>query len=47
VVDALQTVNKALRARGQEARTMGDYTISDLDQSWRMQKLIDDIKIGL
>ena len=26
---------------------MGDYSATELDQSWRMSKLVEDIKIGL
>lgn len=44
VVNALEILNQALIARGHRARVMGDYSINELDNSWRMQKLIDDIK---
>lgn len=47
VAETLKNVKDALRARGYRARVMGDYSHSELEQSWRMQKLIDDIIFGL
>jgi hypothetical protein len=36
-----------MRARGYKGRSMGDYTHQEMDQSWRLQKLVDDLKYGL
>ncbi len=43
----LSHLEKALRARGFKGRVQTDYSATELDQSWRMQKLVDDIKFGL
>lgn len=47
VVATLQNLSKALRARGWKGRPQGDYTITELDQSWRMTKLVEDLQFGL
>jgi hypothetical protein len=36
-----------LKGRGNKPRTFNDYTTQEMDQSWRMQKLCDDLKFGL
>lgn len=46
-VETLKNVGKAMRARGYKGRVQGDYSATELDQSWRMQKLVDDLKFGL
>lgn len=43
----LRNIDEALRARGFRPRVMNDYSLSELEQSWRMQKLVDDIIFGL
>ena len=43
----MKNISNALRARGYKGRAQGDYSVPELDQSWRMQKLVDDIKFGL
>lgn len=43
----LENISNVLRARGFKGRVQGDYSASELDQSWRMQKLVDDLKHGL
>lgn len=47
VVETLNNLDSNLRARGYRPRTMGDYTHHEMEQSWRMQKLIEDITFGL
>ena len=47
VAETLKNVSQALRARGYEARVMNDYGKYELKQSWRLQKVIDDIIFGL
>lgn len=47
IVESLRQVSKSLRGRGQQARVHNDYNTADLDHSWRMHKLIDDVKFGL
>lgn len=47
VAETLKNVHNALRARGFRPRVMNDYSHSELEQSWRMQKLIDDVIFGL
>jgi len=46
-VETLQNIGKVMRARGYKGRPMGDYTPQEMDQSWRLQKLVDDLKYGL
>lgn len=43
----LRHLEAAMRARGFKGRPHTDYSSSELDQSWRMQKLVDDLKFGL
>lgn len=47
VAETLGNVANALRARGFRPRVMNDYSHNELEQSWRMQKVIDDITFGL
>jgi hypothetical protein len=46
-VETLKNAFNAIRARGFKGRPHGDYSVSELDQSVRMQKLVDDLKFGL
>lgn len=46
-VETLQSIAKVMRARGFNGRVHGDYTAAELDQSVRMQKLVDDMKFAL
>ena len=43
----LMYLSKALKGRGNLPRVMNDYTLTDLDNSWRMKKVVDDMKFGL
>ena len=36
-----------VQARGNKPRVYADYTISEMDQSWRMDKVAEDLKFGL
>lgn len=47
IIGSLKQLNKALRGRGNKGRVMNDYSHAELDQSWKMHKLVDDIKFGL
>lgn len=47
VVATLQNLGKAIRARGYKGRPQGDYSITELDHSWRMSRLVEDIQFGL
>lgn len=47
IVKTLKSIVVALRATGFKPRVQGDYTATELDQSWRMEKLVDDLKFGL
>lgn len=47
VTETLKSVDNALRARGYRPRVMNDYSMGELEQSWRMQKLMDDVIFGL
>jgi hypothetical protein len=47
MTSSLDNVLKAVRARGFKGRPMNDYSIDELDHSWRMQKLVDDLIFGL
>jgi hypothetical protein len=46
-VHTLHSISNVLRARGFKGRHRGDYSPAELDQSWRMQKLVDDLKFAL
>lgn len=46
-VETLKNIGGVMRARGYKGRVQGDYSTNELQQSWRMQKLIDDLKFGL
>jgi hypothetical protein len=46
-VETLKNLGAVMRARGFKGRVKGDYSASEMDHSWRMQKLIDDLKFGL
>ena len=41
--ETLRNIDHALRARGYRPRVMVDYSHDELENSWRMQKLVDDI----
>jgi hypothetical protein len=46
-IATLNNLGKAVRARGLKAHSQGDYTVNQMDQSWRMSKLIEDVKYAL
>ena len=43
----LQMLTKTLNAKGQKGRAYEDYTVQDLDNSWRMQLLREHLMEGL
>jgi len=47
VCRALEMVKKTLRARGNKPRAFEDYTMKELDQSWRMHMLSSHLKTAL
>jgi len=47
IVKTLQQLKTALEARGNNPKTYEDYRLDELDISWRMQKLVDDISYNL
>lgn len=42
-----ENLNTVIQARGNNPRVLTDYTIAEMHQSWRMDKLAEDIKFGL
>lgn len=44
---SLENLLLAVRGRGNQPRVQSDYSLPELDQSWRMQKIIEDIEFGL
>ncbi len=47
LAESLKRLNQAIAATGQSAQAMNDLTITELDRSWRMDKVSEDIKFGL
>ena len=47
LAQSLKRLNQAVAATGNCAMTMNDLTLTELDQSWRMDKVSEDIKFGL
>ena len=47
LAESLQKLNQAVEAVGNNPLTFNDYTLSEMDSSWRMQRLTDDVKFGL
>jgi hypothetical protein len=47
VAATLENLAKTLRARGWKGRPHGDYSTEELDQSWRMSSLVEDLEFGL
>lgn len=43
----LENFNGVLQAQGNKPMVYNDYSVSEMDQSWRMEKLAEDIKWGL
>jgi hypothetical protein len=43
----LKAAVKQFEGRGFKPRTMNDYTTNGMDNSWRMQKIVDDIKFAV
>ena len=47
LADSLRMINQAVSARGNVPKVGKDYSITDLDVSWRMEKLFQDLRFGL
>lgn len=47
LAQSLTRLNHVVVALGNNPLTFSDYTLSEMDQSWRMDKLAEDIKFGL
>jgi len=47
LAQSLKRLNTTIHAIGNKPLTYDDYTISEMDTSWRMQKLTDDLTFGL
>lgn len=43
----LQHLTKVIEARGNRPKVYADYTLSEMDQSWRMDKVASDINFAL
>lgn len=44
---SLSIVNDVVNARGNKPRLWSDYSIHEMDTSWRFEKVFQDIKFGL
>ena len=44
---SLEHLLLAVRGRGNKPKVMNDYELSEMDQSWRMHKVADDLKFAL
>ena len=47
LANSLRMVNQAVTARGNKPKLYTDYAIHELDTSWRMEKVLADVKFGL
>ena len=47
LAESLQRLNQATLALGNHPVKTDDYTLSEMDQSWRLDKVTEDIKFGL
>ena len=48
LAESLKRLNQAVQATGNHRVSMNDYTtLSEMDQSWRMDKVTEDVKFGL
>lgn len=44
---SLKLLNQAVAAGGNDPLTFNDYTLSEMDTSWRMDKVTEDLRHGL
>jgi hypothetical protein len=44
---SLENLKSVLEARGNQPRVYADYSLSEMDQSWRMDKVASDINFAL
>ena len=47
LAESLQRLNQATLALGNHPVKTNDYSLSEMDQSWRLDKVTEDIKFGL
>ena len=47
VASTLEQINTTLKARGNKPRVFDDYTTREFDISWRMQQLVDHVKVAM
>ena len=47
LANSLRMVNQAVIARGNKPKLHTDYATHEMDTSWRMEKVFQDIKFGL
>ena len=47
LAESLKRLNMATAALGNHPVKTNDYTLSEMDQSWRLDKVTEDIKFGL
>jgi hypothetical protein len=47
LANSLEHLTKAIEARGNKPRVYVDFTLSEMDQSWRMDKVASDINFAL
>mmetsp|Transcript_36751 Transcript_36751/g.44956 ORF Transcript_36751/g.44956 Transcript_36751/m.44956 type:complete len:119 (+) Transcript_36751:393-749(+) len=47
LAQSLKLLNQAVAAAGNDPLAMNDLTLSDMDQSWRLDKVTQDIRFGL
>ena len=47
LAESLKRLNQVVAAGGNDPLTFNDYSLSEMDQSWRMDKVTEDLKFGL
>jgi len=47
LAESLKYLNSAVAAVGNNPLHFNDYSLTEMDQSWRMDKLTEDIRFGL
>lgn len=47
LANSLEHLQNAIEARGNKPRVYADFSLSEMDQSWRMDKIASDISFAL
>ena len=47
LASSLERLDELVGARGNQPRVYADYSVPEMDQSWRMNKVAEDLKFGL